>query len=134
MRSSGLCLWLAILLLAGSCTSFQKMPRPAASSNERIHQVIDDFYRTRRLSRKSSVFNVSVTDTVNRMVLRQGQEGTAWVAEEPYDGLSTVTIRQNGVMLLLTDSTVPGQIVKTMPSRLVERKGKLFFGGMTPTL
>ncbi len=112
------------LVFLMGCSSFKHGMTQSGNRNEAIQNAILDFSNTSSLYRKDSVFSISFYDIVGRMVL---DENHKWIPGEPYEGLVAVSIIVNNSRLLLTSDTKAGSKREKLPSRFVEKGGKLFF-------
>jgi len=106
MRKICLFLITAILVLCGGCASFKKELIRSGSQNEAIQNAILDFSNTSRLYKIDVVFSVQ-TGYKGKKVL-------------------SVSIGKNNMKMLLTENTKVGS-KSTLPSRFVEKEGKLFY-------
>lgn len=119
------------LFLLGSCISFKynsfnKELIQTGSGNEAIHNAILDFSHIGKLYIKDSVFSVSFLDTLYRKVLIKSNDGYKWINGEINEGTIAVSIIASYNKFLLTAETKAGGRGK-LPSRYVEKDGKLFF-------
>jgi hypothetical protein len=99
------CFFLMIATIALGCTSIKKALIQSGGRNEVIQNAILDFSKT-RLYKKDTIFSVKTGD-MDKNVL-------------------TVRIGKNSTKLLLTANTKVGSHSK-LPSRFIEKEGKLFF-------
>ncbi|MBZ9730540.1 hypothetical protein LB467_12670 [Salegentibacter sp. JZCK2] len=117
---------IALVSLKG-CVTFKDNLVQDGGREEFIHNAILDFSNSTRLFKKDSVFSVSFDDTLYRMSLHKISDGnSAWIKGKPYVGIKTVNIIGTYNKMLLTDSTKVGS-KGYLPSRYVEKDGKLFY-------
>jgi len=92
-----------------------------------VKNAIIDFSSKPKLYRKSLVFQVTPLDTLHKNILRVLDDGTSeWVSGEAYEGIIAVGISANDNKFLVSSKDSIGS--KTgLPSRFIERDGKLFF-------
>lgn len=113
-----------ILVLLEGCSSFKHRMIQSGSRNEAIHNAILDFSKTGSLYRADSVFSVSFYDTMGRMVLDINQK---WIKGQPYEGIVAVTIVASGDRFLVTKDPKVDSKKGYLPSRFIEKEGKLFY-------
>jgi hypothetical protein len=110
-----------------SCVTFKDNLAQTGGQEKQIQNAILDFSNTTRLFKKDSVFSVSFDDTLYRMTLNKVSDGNStWIKGKPYKGIKTVNILGTYNKFLLTDSTKVGS-KGYLPSRYVEKNGKLFY-------
>lgn len=105
MKVKFLCL-LIMATLVLSCASFKKELIKSGGRNEVIQNAILIFSKTTRLYKRDTVFSVRTGEDKEILIVRVGK---------------------NSTKLLLTTDTEPGSKNKLLPSRFVEKDGKLFF-------
>lgn len=119
---------LTLLVLLGSCGAFKKELAQTGGQNEAIQNAILDFSNTSGLYKKDTVFSVSFQNPLYRMVLEETEDGNGrWVEGQPYDGIVAVSIGADYNKMLLTDSTKVGNKDVKLPTRYIEKDGKLFY-------
>jgi hypothetical protein len=126
MKVIHLFLILALLLLVNSCASLKGLHQ-SGGKQEIIQNAILDFSNTSKLYKKDSVFSISYQDTLYKMNLEELDNGTSrWVEGDIQKGIVAVSISANNNKLLLTSETKVGSKGE-LPSRFIEKEGKLFF-------
>ena len=121
-------LLLNVVLFLGGCGVFKKKLAQSGGHKEAIENAVLDFSNTSKLYELDSVFSVSVHEPLYRMVLEEtNHEGSKWVEGEPYDGIVAVSILASYNKLLLTDSSKIGSKGVGIPTRYIEKNGKLFY-------
>lgn len=119
---------LSIALLLGSCGAFKKELVKDGGQKETVENAILDFSNTSGLYKKDTVFSVSVHDPLYQMVLKETDDGSGkWVEDKPYQEIVAVSIGASYNKVLLTDSTKVGDRNVTIPTRYIEKDGKLFY-------
>ncbi len=124
-----------ILIFAGtfflleSCGSFSKSELVQnGEGKDAIKNAILDFSNTSKLYKKDSVFSVWVHEPLCRMILEEADNGDSrWVEGKPYQGILAVSVGANYNKLFLTDSVKVGKKGVKIPTRYIERDGKLFY-------
>ena len=115
-------------MLLGSCGAFKKDLAKTGGQKEAIRNAILDFSNTSGLYKKDTVFSVSFLGPLYRMVLEETNDGNGkWVVGEPYRGIVAVSIGADYSKMLLTDSTKVGNKGVKIPTRYIEKDGKLFY-------
>jgi hypothetical protein len=97
-----------MLVLFVGCASFKTGLIQTGGADEMIQNAILDFSNATRLYKKDTVFSVSVLEIVDK---------------DPI----VVRIGSNTMNLLLTEETKVGSKGGKLPSRFIEKDGKLFF-------
>ncbi len=122
-------LFLSIFLfLIGSCSTFKKDLIQRGDQQEAIKNAILDFSNTSGLYKKDSVFSVSYHDPLYKMALEKTDNGNErWIEDKLYKGIVAVSISADYNKMLLTDSTKVGNKGAKLPTRYIERDGKLFY-------
>lgn len=100
------CLCLITVTLVLSCASFKNELVKSGDRNEVIQNAILDFSKTTKLYKRDTVFSVSAGEDKDLLIVRVGK---------------------NSTKLLLTADTKAGVKNKLLPSRFIEKEGKLFF-------
>jgi len=119
---------LVLLVMLVSCGAFKKELAQTGEQKEAIKNAILDFSNTSRLYKKDTVFSVSFQDPLYRMVLKETNDGNGkWVEGEPHKGVVSVSIGADYSKMLLTDSVKVGNKGVKIPTRYIEKDGKLFY-------
>lgn len=119
---------LTLLVLLESCSAFKKELAQTGGEKEAVENAILDFSNTSGLYKKDTVFSVSFQDPLYRMVLEETDDGNGrWVEGQPYKGIVSVSIGADYNKMLLTDSTKVGSKDAKLPTRYIEKEGKLFY-------
>jgi hypothetical protein len=100
------CLFLLAVIVALGCTPFKHIVAQSEDRNEIIQNVILDFSST-KLYRNNTVFSVKTGDMDENILI--------------------VRIGKNNTKLLITSNAVVGSFSSSLPSRFIEKQGKLFF-------
>lgn len=121
-------LLLSLLLLLGSCGAFKKELIQSGGQKEAMQNAILDFSNTSSLYKKDTAFSVWVHNPLYKMILEETKDGNGrWVEGKPYENVIAVSISADYNKMLLTDSTVVGKKGVKMPTRFIEKNGKLFY-------
>ncbi|HUX53918.1 MAG TPA: hypothetical protein VMV56_05870 [Williamwhitmania sp.] len=128
MKTHRFIFFISILLLFVNCASFKgRALIQTGGKNEAIQNAILDFSNSSKLYKADSVFSVLFLDTVRRMVLSKLDDGSyKWIIGRAYKGIIAVSISASHNRFLYTADTKVGSKGK-LPSRYVEKSGKLFF-------
>ena len=97
-----------ILVSFIGCASFKTGLKQTGGTDEMIQNAILDFSSTTKLYKKGTVFSVSVHEIGDKDPL-------------------VVRIGENGMNLLLTKEAKIGSKESKLPTRFIEKEGKLFF-------
>lgn len=119
---------LLILPLVFNCSTYKKQLISNGSKNQSIENAIIDFSHKNRLYRKYMVFQVDFIDTLYRKKLEKVDgRNYRWVDDRPYEDIYAISIAPitNEYIFLLSDSLGVGK--EYLPSRFLEKEGKLFF-------
>jgi hypothetical protein len=108
MRKINFISLLVLTIILGSCYSAKTFVESGNSQDDAVRIAISDFSTIRKLYKKDSVFSVDIKGLINNK------------------DLMVVNVGKNGGKLLLTKDANPGSIGK-LPSRYIEKDGKLFF-------
>jgi len=120
-------LLLTTFFLMESCGSFKKELFQTGGKEEAIKNAILDFSNTSSLYKKDTVFSVSFQDPLYRMVLERIDDGNSeWVEGKPYKGVIGISISADENKIFLPKDAKVGSKGK-LPSRYVEKEGKLFY-------
>lgn len=121
-------LTLVVVFLSFSCSSFKGELIKYGSKQEAVKNAILDFSNTTTLYKKDSVFSIRVYDPLYKMVLINTDNGNGkWIESEPYENIIAISIVSNYNKMLLTDDNRVGEKGGKLPTRYVERDGKLFY-------
>ncbi|WP_340067363.1 hypothetical protein [Ascidiimonas aurantiaca] len=119
---------LSLFLLLGSCGTFKKNLTQKGGNKEAVQNAILDFSNTSRLYNNDSVFSVWVYDKLHKMVLKETDDrNSEWVEDKLYEGIVAVSISASHNKILYTDGAKIGQKGVKMPTRFIEKDGKLFY-------
>ncbi len=119
-----------IFILLESCGALKKEFAQNGGRKEAIKNAIVDFSNKSRLYKKDSVFSVWSHDPLYRMVLKQVNDGNIthrWIKGKPYEGIIAVSISSSYRKILLTDKAIIGEKDIGIPTRFIEKDGKLFY-------
>lgn len=121
-------LYLLTFHLVCACGTFKKELRQTGGQQAAAQNAIHDFSRTTRIYKEDSVFSVKIHDPLYRMFLGKTDEGNSkWVEGEPYKGVIAVSISADYNKILLTDNMKVGKKGVEIPTRYIEKDGKLFY-------
>lgn len=121
-------LWLSSLFLICACGGFKKGLVQIGGQEQAARNAILDFSSTSGFYKTDSVFSVKIHEPLYRMVLEDTNDGNGkWVEGDPYIGVIAVSISVDYDKMLLTDSVEVGKKGVTMPTRYLEKDGKLFY-------
>jgi hypothetical protein len=127
MRTTLYSLLIAIMAMPLGCRPVKKALKQGLITNDPIQIAILDFSKTCRLYRQDSVFHVSITDTVWRLALKQySNREYKWVNDYKYDDITAISILGTNNQFLLTAKVKIGG-THQIPSRFIEKNGKLFY-------
>lgn len=127
MKTNYFLLVLVFLLLLENCRTFKNELILNGDHNNAIQNAILDFSSTSRLYKKAAVFSVSFHDTLYRMILEETNDGNhRWVEGKPYKGIVAISISVEYNKLFLAADAKVGSKGK-LPSRYIEKEGKLFY-------
>jgi hypothetical protein len=99
---------IVVLILSDGCVSVKKGLVQKGGIDNAIQNAILDFSNTAKLYKKNNVFSVSVLEVAN-------------------EDLMVVRIGKNSMKLLLTAKAKVGSLDSKLPTRFIEKEGKLFF-------
>lgn len=91
-----------------------------------IHTAINHFSLSYPLYEKNSVFEVSYTDTVFSRTYKMENNKIKWINGKPYEEIVAVSIFRKLGSLYVTNDDIKSRS-KKIPSRYLEKNGKLFY-------
>ena len=119
---------LVLLLLLENCSSYKKGLGDIIGKDEIIKSSILDYSNKSRIYKKGTVFYVAYYDNLKKMILEESNDGNSkWVKGGIYKEIIAVSILINPIKVLLTDDIKVGEKGNNMPTRYLEKNGKLFY-------
>lgn len=116
------------LLLFEGCGTFKKGFVQIGGKEEVAQNAILDFSNTSKLYKKDTVFSVRVHNPLFNMILEDTADGNEkWVQGEPFQEIVAVSIGANYNKILIEENVKVGEKGVKMPTRYIERDGKLFY-------
>ena len=120
------------LTIIVGCASFKAELYQEGSKNEAIYNAILDFSNTKKLYKRDSIFYVTYTDSLYSMtMIKSGDqifgEYNEWVPDKLYKELVAVSIGADYNKMLLTSNVKVGKKGIKIPTRYIEKDGKLFY-------
>jgi hypothetical protein len=116
-----------IMILSEGCASLKSDLVQSGGINETIQNAILDFSTT-RFYKNDSVFSITYLDTLYRMSLdKTDPNNYQWIKGGVEKGIAAVGIRSSNNRLLLTADAKVGRKNSKLPTRVIDRDGKLFY-------
>ena len=116
-----------IFLLSG-CASFRDELSAAGGKEEAIKNAISDFSRTTRLYKTDTFFSVSFKEVFYEIEDQQiDKHNSKGVEGKRYPNISTVRISGTRPVIVLGENAKIGSIGGAIPTRVLEKSGKLFY-------
>lgn len=116
-------LGLFLFFLFCSCSTFKNELVQTGGQEEAVQNAILDFSNTSHLYKIDMVFSISYNEEFYKMNFN----GSEWVRESLYKELTIVSISANYNKILLPNNAKVGEKNVKMPTRYIEKDGKLFY-------